>query len=158
MTTNNKGISAEIWDPFIGSNVLSIAFWKAESTVPFSFISYFTLDVFIFLLAWLCPTSLLIIMLMLLHQHDYIPSLYLVIILIIICHPHLLHRQCLLSCALFMCSLIDPISTFPFISLLALKAFLCIYSGLLPLLYLNLDLHQSMCWSSFCLLPSPPLL
>ena len=38
---------------------------------------------------------------------------------------------------------------FPFISLLALKGFLSIYNRLLLLMYLNLDLHQSMCWLIF---------
>ena len=69
-----------------------------------------------------------------------------------------IHRHCLPGYTLFMHSLIVHISNIPFISLLALKGSLPIYTGLFPLMYLNLDLHQSIYQSIFHSLPSPLLL
>ena len=40
MITNNEGISSEIWDQFIGGNVLSIAFWRLSPLPLFSLISF----------------------------------------------------------------------------------------------------------------------
>ena len=119
---------------------------------PFLFLCYFISNLFISSSAWLCPTSLLIIMLILLHQHDHLilPTSWL-------CLPSYVilayfYRHCLLGCTLFMYSLIVPISIIPFISLPALKSSLPIYNGHLPFMYLNFDLHQSICWSSVHLL------
>ena len=54
---------------------------------------------------------------------------------------------------LSLCTASFPlISTFPFIFLLALKGFLLIYTGLLPRLYFNLDLHNLLCSSIFILM------
>ena len=49
MITNDEGISLEIWNQFIGSDVLSIAFWKAESTASssFHFISFWLIYIII---------------------------------------------------------------------------------------------------------------
>ena len=134
MIMNDKGISLEIWDQFIGGDVLSITFWRL-SPLPLSFHFIFHFG----------PIYLLISMITL-------PSTPCLSVISAYSHNHFL------SCILFMCSLVDPISPFPFMSLPALKAFLHIYSRLFSLMYLHLDLHQSMCWSSFCSLQSLLLL
>ena len=54
---------------------------------------------------------------------------------------------CIASWSLFL--------LFPFIFLLALKGLLPIYTGLLPLMYFNLNLYKYMCWSIFSHFKAP---
>ena len=74
----------------------------------------------------------------------------LIIILTLICHFHLLLQTLppwLHSLYVQPCSPYLPY--FLLYSLPALKGGLPIYTGLLPLMYFNLDLHQYTCWSIF---------
>ena len=122
---------------------------KAESIASFSSYLLFISDLFLLLSAWLCHISPSCH-----HAYTFVSAqlthpLSLVIMLTLICHSRLL-LQTLPSwpCSPYM-QPHSPYLLFPFILLPALNGPLLIYTGLLPLIYLNLDLYQSTCWSIF---------
>ena len=65
MITNNEGISLEIWDQFIGGDVLSITFWKAESTASSCFMSFHSGLIYI-IISMITPYTAS-------HHHAYTP-------------------------------------------------------------------------------------
>ena len=90
MITNDKWISLEIWDQFVGGDVPSITFWRLSSLPPLSLLSFYFQTYLYYHQHDYTTDHFLVIMLILSHQQQLTLPLSFIIMLTLICHSCLL--------------------------------------------------------------------